>query len=158
MKQCWIKSCRFIATGFGVGYLPYAPGTWGTLLAVPLYFLIIKFFSNYFYAIVTLSFFFGILICDVATKAFKTQDDSRIVWDEIVGFWITMLLVPPLPWLILLGFILFRLFDVIKPWPIRLIDQRIHGGLGVMLDDVLAGILAGAALFGSYYVWLRGGF
>lgn len=157
MKQCWIAFCRFIATGFGVGYLPYAPGTWGTLVAIPLYLLIIKFVPNYFYAIVIAGFLLGNLVCDVATKSFNTQDDSRIVWDEIVGFWITMLFVPSLLWVIVLGFILFRLFDVIKPWPIKYFDKHVHGGFGIMLDDVLAGIFSAAILYGCYYIKMHGG-
>jgi phosphatidylglycerophosphatase A len=101
--------------------------------------------------IVVASFFAGIYLCNVTATALGVHDHPAIVWDEFVGFWLTMLALPllgvSLDWLLLLlGFIFFRLFDIIKPWPILWVDQKVHGGFGIMFDDVLAGVYAGLLL------------
>ena len=136
---------HFLALGFGSGLIKPAPGTWGTLSAVPLYLLTMQFVapaSMTFLLLILLSFLVGIYLCGRTAKDVGVPDHGAIVWDEIVGFFITMTAVP-VSWIsILIGFALFRLFDIVKPWPISWFDKKIHGGLGIMLDDVIAGIFA----------------
>jgi phosphatidylglycerophosphatase A len=136
----------WLAFGFGSGLSPKAPGTMGTLAAIPLYLLLAK-LPLMGYALVVLgSFIVGCWLCGEAAKRLGVHDFGGIVWDEFVGYWITMFAAPA-GWLwIAVGFVLFRVFDIWKPWPIRVADQQVHGGLGIMLDDVLAGIYAGLAL------------
>lgn len=129
-----------LATGFGAGYLPKAPGTWGTLVALPIYLLLHGLAPGPYIATLAGLFFIGILIAGSAEKIVDRADPGLIVIDEIVGMLIT-LIGAPLHWLVILvGFTLFRFFDVLKPFPIGLVDQRFHGGIGIMLDDVVAGI------------------
>jgi len=133
---------HFLSLGFGSGLSPYAPGTFGTLAAIPLY-LLIQPLSTVWYLLITLvALIAGIYLCEQTAKALGVHDHSGIVWDEIVGFFITMYAVP-LDWKwILAGFLLFRFFDIVKPWPIKWIDARVTGGIGIMLDDVVAGLFA----------------
>lgn len=133
---------HFLAFGFGSGLSPMAPGTVGTLMAIPLYLLMARLPWMYYLALLALAIVVGVWLCGESARLLGVHDHGGIVWDEFVGFWITMLFVPP-EWLwIALGFVLFRLFDIWKPWPIRLIDKQVDGGLGIMLDDILAGIYA----------------
>ena len=134
---------HFLSLGFGSGLLPKAPGTFGTLAAIPLYLLLVMFSSEQVYIIVaSSSLVLGFYLCEYTTKALGVQDHPAIVWDEIVGFLISMLMISPSLTSVLLGFFLFRLFDILKPWPISVIDSRVKGGIGVMLDDVIAGVFA----------------
>jgi len=136
----------FIALGLGSGLAPKAPGTAGTLLTVPLvYFLQQQ--STLIYALVTLFVLAtGSWICGYAAKKLQVHDHSAIVYDEVAGFLITMLLVPAgWPWM-LAGFVLFRFFDAVKPWPISWVDKNVHGGFGIMIDDVIAGTVSLAIL------------
>lgn len=133
---------HFLALGFGSGLIKPAPGTWGTLSAVPLYMLIVHSPAGQlvWYSLITLiAFAIGVYLCGKAASDVGVHDHSAIVWDEIVGFFITMFAVVPSLENLLLGFVLFRLFDIIKPWPIRYLDKSVHGGFGIMIDDVLAG-------------------
>jgi phosphatidylglycerophosphatase A len=138
---------QFLALGFGSGLSPRAPGTFGTLAAIPLYVLIFHLSLPLQLFIVFISFCIGIYLCQATAEAFGVHDHPAIVWDEFVGFWLTMLVLPffnlSLSFLyIVIGFCLFRFFDIAKPWPIGFIDSKVSGGLGIMLDDVLAGIYA----------------
>ncbi len=136
----------FLAFGFGSGLSKYMPGTVGTLAAVPLYLVVIH-ASIWIYSLLTLLVIFaGIYICDKAAEKLQVHDFGGIVWDEIAGLLITLWLVPFSWQNLIMGFILFRLFDIIKPWPIKWIDQKVQGGLGIMLDDVLAGFFAALLL------------
>ena len=136
----------WLAFGFGSGLSPKAPGTMGTLAAIPLYLLLAKLPLIGYALVVLVSFIVGCWLCGEAAKRLGVHDFGGIVWDEFVGYWITMFAAPA-GWLwIAEGFVLFRVFDIWKPWPIRVADQQVHGGLGIMLDDVLAGIYAGLAL------------
>ncbi len=138
---------HFLAFGFGSGLSPVAPGTVGTLMAVPLYLLMVRLPWMYYVLLLLMAIALGIWLCGESARLLGVHDHGGIVWDEFVGFWITMLFVPP-EWLwIVLGFVLFRLFDIWKPWPIKLIDQQVDGGLGIMLDDILAGSFALAVLY-----------
>lgn len=133
---------HFLAFGFGSGLSPVAPGTVGTLMAVPLYLLMVRLPWAYYILLLLVAIAAGIWLCGESARLLGVHDHGGIVWDEFVGFWITMLFVPP-QWLwIVLGFLLFRLFDIWKPWPIQIIDKQVAGGLGIMLDDILAGIYA----------------
>ncbi|HEY5740363.1 MAG TPA: phosphatidylglycerophosphatase A [Gammaproteobacteria bacterium] len=131
-----------LSLGFGAGLSPIAPGTAGTLVAVPLYLALAQLAWPWYLAIVVIGFAAGIWLCGYTSKALGEHDHGGIVWDEIVGFWITMIAVPPTWQWILLGFVLFRVFDILKPWPVRIADRRIPGGLGIMFDDLLAGLYA----------------
>lgn len=136
-----------LGLGFGTGLSPKAPGTLGTLAALPLYALLSPLDWPAYLAIAGLLFIAGIRICQHTEDRLGVSDHSGIVWDEIVGYIITMT-GTPLDWRTLAaGFLLFRLFDILKPWPIRKLDRSLHGGLGIMLDDALAGILAAVSLW-----------
>lgn len=138
----WTNPIHFLAFGFGAGTLPIAPGTWGTLIAIPLYLLVCHLPIVIYSAITLIIILAGIWICDVAEKVTGVRDHSGIVWDEIAGFFVTMLAVPCNLFWITVGFILFRIFDIWKPLPIRWLDQHINGGLGIMVDDIIAAIYA----------------
>lgn len=135
-----------IATGFWVGNLPKAPGTWGSLAAL-LPWLLIRGFSLPMYLLTLLAvFIIGFFAAGSAEKILDRADAGPIVIDEMLGMFITLTLAPdhPLAWV--LGFILFRIFDITKPFPVSWFDQRIHGGIGIMMDDVAAGIYAFVSL------------
>jgi len=132
---------NFIALGAGTGLSPKAPGTVGTLLGIPLLLLMPTSLPAYL-LVVLIAFALGVYVCGACAKDIGVHDHGGIVWDEVVGYLITMIMVPRTLGWIVAGFALFRLFDIIKPWPIRVIDQRVHGGLGIMADDVLAALFA----------------
>lgn len=136
----WRSPLHFIAFGFGVGTIPFAPGTFGTLIAIPFY-LAMRPLSNLSYLVITLLVVVASMwICDKASQDVGVQDHQGMCLDEIVGFLVTMFNAPhSWPW-ILCGFLLFRLFDIWKPWPINYVDANVHGGIGMILDDVLAGV------------------
>ncbi|MGB4333285.1 MAG: phosphatidylglycerophosphatase A [Chromatiaceae bacterium] len=138
----WRRPHHWIAFGFGAGLSPLAPGTAGTLIAIPLY-LVLQVLPPLGYLLVlAILFLVGLWACDKTARELSASDPGAIVWDEILGFLVTMALAPP-GWIwILLGFILFRLFDILKPWPIGALDRRIKGGLGILLDDLVAGLMA----------------
>lgn len=151
VNKVWQDPVYFIAFGFGSGLMPKAPGTWGTLAAIPLYLLIAYFHWSVYLSITLLAFILGVWVSDKVTKDLGIHDYKGIVWDEVVGYLLTMFLVPKgFVWM-LWGFILFRIFDIWKPYPISYVDRKIHGGFGIMLDDVLAAIPA--ALFLHLLVW-----
>ncbi|MEP1445387.1 MAG: phosphatidylglycerophosphatase A [Paraglaciecola sp.] len=134
---------HFLALGFGSGLAAKMPGTFGTLAALPLVVLLSHYASFSIYLGVTLLVSVaGIWICGKTADDMKVHDDSSIVWDEVAGMLITMIAVP-LSWQTLVaGFVLFRFFDILKPWPISYLDKHVHGGFGIMIDDVLAGVFA----------------
>ncbi len=136
----------FIAFGFGTGLSKFAPGTAGTLLAIPLYLVLVQFNLLVYLVAVLIATIAGFWICEVASERLGVHDHSGIVWDEIVGLWITMTAIPVSPLLIFLGFLLFRFFDIIKPWPINWLDRHVNGGFGIMIDDVLAAVFANLSL------------
>jgi phosphatidylglycerophosphatase A len=148
----WRNPVHLAAFGFGAGLSPKAPGTAGTVVAIPLY-LLLQHLSVPVYAVLLLIMTgAGIWLCGRTTRDLSVEDHPGIVWDEIVGFMLTMAAVP-CTWLnIALGFVLFRLLDILKPWPISWCDRNVHGGWGIMLDDLVAGLLAGAALFGLHHI------
>ena len=133
---------HFLAFGFGSGLAPFAPGTFGTLAAIPL-FLLMQPLSLPLYLLVTAFVcVVGIWICGKSSELLGVHDHSGIVWDEFAGYFVTMIAAPS-GWLwIVIGFALFRFFDIWKPWPISVLDKKVHGGLGIMVDDILAGFFA----------------
>ena len=133
---------NFFALGFGSGLSKFAPGTMGTLVAVPLYLLLQPLSLAYYIAIALLVTLIGIWLCDRSAKTLGVHDHPGIVWDEIAGYLITMIAAPTGWQWVVLGFVLFRLFDIWKPWPIKVIDRQVDGGFGIMLDDVVAGLFA----------------
>ncbi|HIP76723.1 MAG TPA: phosphatidylglycerophosphatase A [Psychromonas hadalis] len=134
------------AVGFGSGLPNKAPGTFGTLAAVPLYYVLSFLSIELYIAVLIISSIFGIWVCHVTSRDMGVHDHKAIVWDEFVGYWITMLAVPfSIKWAIL-GFILFRVFDILKPYPICWLDKKVHGGFGIMIDDIAAGVCAGMVL------------
>ncbi len=144
---------HFVAFGFGAGYAKKAPGTVGTLVGIP-FVLAFQQGSLEIYLVATLIMtLFGIWLCGASSRLMGVHDHPGIVWDEIVGYMITMIAAPTGWQWLLLGFILFRIFDIFKPWPISYIDRNLHGGIGIMLDDVLAGVMAAIVLqFVVYFV------
>jgi phosphatidylglycerophosphatase A len=137
----------FLALGFGSGMTPLAPGTAGTVVAIPLYLLMQPLALMPYLAVVALLFLVGIPICAHTANRLGVHDHPGIVWDEIVGYLVTMAFAPA-GWLwVAAGFVLFRLFDIVKPWPIRWCDRKVHGGFGIMLDDLLAGVFAAAGMW-----------
>jgi phosphatidylglycerophosphatase A len=139
---------HFLAFGLGSGCAPKAPGTFGTLAAVPFYLLLAQLPVLVYLPLVLLAFVAGIWICGKTSRDIGVHDPGGIVWDEFVGFWLTMFMAPPGWAWILAGFILFRIFDILKPFPVGLLDKRVKGGFGIMLDDVLAGVYAWLCLQG----------
>lgn len=134
------RLCYWIATGFGAGRMRLAPGTAGTVVAIPIYLLMRELPSAWYLGLVALMFGAGVVLCDYVERRFTDHDAPVIVWDEIVGYLATMTFAPP-GWLwIVVGFVLFRLFDIWKPYPVRLIDRNVGGGWGTMLDDALAAL------------------
>ncbi|MCW9024498.1 MAG: phosphatidylglycerophosphatase A [Gammaproteobacteria bacterium] len=137
---------HFLSLGFGSGLVPVAPGTAGTVAAIPVYLLLNSLELTSYLIIVLISFVIGVYICGETSKALGVEDHPAIVWDEVVGYLITMILAPSGVLWVVTGFVLFRIFDILKPWPIRVLDRRLKGGMGIMLDDVLAGIFAALVL------------
>jgi phosphatidylglycerophosphatase A len=142
-----LNPIHLLSLGFGSGLSPYAPGTMGTLVAIPLYLLLSQLELLTYLIVVVAGFLIGIYLCDKTSKALGVHDHSGIVWDEFIGYWITMIAIPAVTWQwILAGFVLFRLFDIAKPWPVKVADKRVPGGFGIMLDDLLAGLYALACI------------
>lgn len=147
----------FLATGCFVGYSPIIPGTTGTLASLPLYLLISRLSPLYYLAILLGSSYIASWAADEAEVIFQAKDCRHIVIDEMVGFFVAMFMIPPTMRNIVLGFLLFRVFDIVKPYPIRYLEDRVRGGYGVVLDDIIAGIYANLALRILLLGVLRGG-
>jgi phosphatidylglycerophosphatase A len=137
---------HFLALGFGSGLVPVMPGTFGSLAAVPLLLLAMNLSLPSFIAVTLIASVVGIYLCGKTADDMQVHDHGSIVWDEIAGMFVTLLFLPITASTLILGFLLFRIFDILKPWPIGIIDKRLHGGMGIMLDDILAGAMACACL------------
>lgn len=150
-QQLFQSPLHFLAFGFGSGLSAKAPGTIGTLVAVPLVWAMAQLPNPFYLTITLLCVLAGPAICNAAAKTLALDNHSlpdhpAIVWDEIVGMMLAMMFIP-LTWLTLLsGFLLFRFFDILKPWPIRYFDRHVHGGIGIMLDDIIAAIVTNIIL------------
>jgi phosphatidylglycerophosphatase A len=133
---------QFLAFGFGSGLSPRAPGTAGTLAALPLYLALAQLPLWAYSAIVLLAALAGIWLCERSSRALDVHDHPGIVWDEFVGLWIALWAVPVEPLWVVLGFLAFRFFDIAKPWPVGWLDKNTRGGFGIMIDDIVAGVMA----------------
>lgn len=148
----WRNWIHFLACGLGSGAIPFAPGTMGTIAAIPLFYILAPLPGLVYILIVVALFTVGCWLCDISARDFGVHDHSGIVWDEIVGLLIAMWGLPSAwPWVVL-GFVLFRIVDIWKPFPISWLDKQIGGGIGIMVDDVLAGIYA--LVIGHIALWL----
>jgi len=140
---------HYLAFGFGSGLAPRAPGTFGTLAAIPLYLGMSQLQLPYYTLLSVLVCLLCIWLCDKTSKDLKVHDHPGIVWDEFAGFFITMWALP-VSWATLVaGFVVFRVFDILKPWPISWLDKKVEGGFGIMIDDILAGVASCAVLHGA---------
>lgn len=146
---------HILAFGLGSGLSPKAPGTVGTIAALPIYWWLLADLSTlWLSAVILITFVIGVLVAEKTSQDLGVHDHGGIVIDEWVGMWITMLMVPK-EWIwLLIGFILFRFFDILKPWPIKWLDEHVHGGFGIMIDDVLAGIMSLLCLHIVMWAWL----
>jgi phosphatidylglycerophosphatase A len=153
LKSVFHHPLHFISFGFGSGLLPKMPGTWGTVVAIPIY-LFIASYPLWLYALITLLLIcFAVYACDVTARDIGVHDHPGIVLDEIVGYLLTMIAIPAEWEWIVLGFIIFRVFDIWKPWPIRWIDRHVKGGFGIVVDDLLAGVYAWIVLQALLFAW-----
>jgi phosphatidylglycerophosphatase A len=143
---------HFLALGFGSGLMPVMPGTFGSLAALPILYAMGFVSLQIFIVITVVSFLVGIYLCGKTASDLKAHDHGSIVWDEVAGMMVTFIAVPINPLSLLLGFLLFRFFDILKPWPISVFDRRVHGGFGIMIDDIVAGVIACACLHGILYL------
>lgn len=141
-RLVWTNPIHYLSCGLGSGLLPRMPGTWGSLMAIPFFYVFSHFLLWQYILLLLITFGVGVALCGYSEKAFGKKDHSSIVWDEMVGMWIT-LCHAPFRWdVVIIGFILFRFFDIFKPWPISWLQKRLPGGWGVMTDDAAAGVAA----------------
>ena len=144
---------HFCALGFGSGLVPVMPGTFGSLAAIPLLLMTWSAPLWMYLSITILVALAGIYFCGKTARDMQVHDHGSIVWDEVAGMFCTFLLVPLTPAHLVAGFLLFRFFDILKPWPVYIIDKRWHGGTGIMLDDLVAGLMACVSLHAILLLW-----
>lgn len=132
----------WIATGFGSGLAPYAPGTVGSLAALLPWLVLRELALPVYLLVLVVALVLGVWACAWTVRRLGVEDPGLVVWDEFVGMWIALLALPDRWYFVVAGFVFFRFFDILKPWPVCWADRNIKGGLGTMLDDVFAGIYA----------------
>lgn len=145
---------HFLAFGFGSGLIQPAPGTWGSLagLLVAIFCWNLTACQPFFIVLTVIGFIAGCFICEKTSRDLGVHDDGRIVWDEIVAIFLIFSFLPEYHWLYyVLTFIIFRFFDIVKPYPIRYFDERLQGGFGIMFDDILAAIYSVLTLYIIYW-------
>ena len=153
MRNPW----HLLATGFGSGLSPVVPGTMGSLAAIPFWYLMTFLPWQLYSLVVMMSICIGVYLCHRTAKDMGTHDHGSIVWDEFVGMWITLMALPTMDWQwVAAGFVIFRIFDMWKPWPIRWFDRNIHGGMGIMVDDIVAGVISAGVLYVIGHHWPSG--
>ncbi|MGL9759806.1 MAG: phosphatidylglycerophosphatase A [Symbiopectobacterium sp.] len=145
---------HLLAIGFGSGLLPWLPGTMGSLAAIPVWYL----FSSLPWQLYSLTIMFsiciGVYLCHQTAKDMGVHDHGSIVWDEFVGIWISLIAIPDEQWQwVLTGFVVFRILDIFKPWPIRWFDRNVHGGMGIMIDDIVAGVISAGIIYWVGHHW-----
>ncbi|WP_205527437.1 phosphatidylglycerophosphatase A [Teredinibacter turnerae] len=142
LQQLLREPRMLLAFGFGSGLSPVVPGTMGTLVGLPAIWLLALLPLPIALVVIALAAILGVYLCEYSSRQLGVHDHKGIVWDEFVGVWITFLAVP-LTWpAVVAGFVIFRFFDMVKPWPICVADRKVHGGFGIMFDDLLAGLAA----------------
>lgn len=151
LKNPW----HLLATGFGSGLSPIMPGTAGSLAAIPFWYLLALLPLDGYLIVLILGTIIGIYLCHVTSKDMGVHDHGSIVWDEFIGMWITLIAIPNHNWQwVLACFVVFRIFDIWKPQPIRWFDKHVHGGLGIMIDDIIAGIISAIVIYALGYCWI----
>jgi len=146
MRNPW----HLLATGFGSGLSPFMPGTVGSVAAIPFWWLMTFLPLQLYSLVVLVGISVGVYLCHRTARDMGVHDHGSIVWDEFIGMWITLMAIPVLNgWWVLAGFVIFRIFDIWKPWPIRWFDKNVHGGMGIMVDDIIAGVVSAAVLYGA---------
>ncbi|WP_369814365.1 phosphatidylglycerophosphatase A [Erwinia sp. Leaf53] len=146
---------HLLATGFGSGLSPWMPGTAGSIAAIPFWFLLNRLPGDLYSLAILLGICIGVYLCHRTAKDMGVHDHGSIVWDEFIGMWITLIAIPVSSWQwILAGFIIFRVLDIWKPWPIRWFDRNVHGGMGIMVDDIVAGVISAAIIYVIGNYWL----
>ena len=153
IKKLVIYFEHLLATGFGSGHSPFAPGTAGTIVGVIIFLPILSAPLSFQLGFVILSFFLGVWITARVANNMGIKDPPEIVFDEFVGIWVALLGLKNL-FLIFPAFVIFRLLDIFKPWPISFFDREIKGGWGIMLDDLVAGSIV-FFLIQSYFLFLK---
>ena len=143
---------HFLALGFGSGLIPFMPGTFGSLAALPLLIPFLYLPPITLLIAAVLASAIGIYLCGKTADDMQVHDHGSIVWDEVAGILLTFLWVPLSLWTVVAGFLLFRFFDIVKPGPIGQVDKYVSGGLGIMLDDIIAGLMACASLHGLIWI------
>lgn len=146
-----LNPVHFLALGFGSGLAPFMPGTFGTVAAIPVFLLLCSLSITWYLLATVAVCVVGIWLCEKTANDMQTHDHPAIVWDEVAGFLITMIAVPVNWTTVVAGFVLFRVFDILKPWPISVLDQRVSGGLGIMVDDIVAGAFALLSMHGLLF-------
>ncbi|MBT7437055.1 MAG: phosphatidylglycerophosphatase A [Cellvibrionales bacterium] len=146
-RQLLRNPVHFLAFGFGSGLFAKAPGTAGTLLGILAWMFLVNLSLVTYIIVIVIAALAGIYFCGKTARDLNVHDHSGIVWDEIVGIWLAMILVPVTWGWIFVSFLLFRFFDILKPWPISWIDKNISGGIGIMADDLLAGGFTAIVLY-----------
>lgn len=146
LKSIWTNPIHFIACGFGFGALPWMPGTWTTLATIPLIIALKQLPWEIYLLINLVMILIGVYVCGVTNRDFGSDDHPACSMDEMASFPLVMIGIPLTGYYLLIAVILFRFFDIIKPWPISWLDRNIHGGIGVMLDDVVAALFSLAIL------------
>lgn len=152
-----LSSCNLwhiLATGFGSGLSPFIPGTMGSLAAIPFWWLMTFLPMQIYSLLVLIGISIGVYLCTRTARDMGIHDHGCIVWDEFIGMWITLMSIPTMTWQwVLTGFVIFRIFDLWKPWPIYWFDQNVQGGMGIMVDDIIAGIISAAIIYGLGYAF-----
>lgn len=145
---------HLLATGLGSGMFPWMPGTVGSVAAIPLWYFLIQLSWPLYALVVMLSLCLGVYVCHQTARDMGVHDHGCIVWDEFVGMWITLMALPVNNWRwVLAGFVVFRVLDIWKPWPIRWFDNKVPGGIGIMIDDVIAGIIGAGIIYLIGHYW-----
>ena len=156
LHEVFSNPSLFLATGFGIGLIPIAPGTYGSILGVVLFLALAHLYLPIFWLslIMLILYLFSYLAVQSALRIIKQSDPGVIVIDEVLGMMLVMMTIPPDPKWAFLAFILFRIFDILKPWPINQVDSKLKNALGVILDDVIAALYAGIIIVGIRLVFI----
>ncbi len=144
---------HLLAVGLGSGMSPIMPGTMGSAMAIPIWFLFDGLQPFLYWVLIVVAFIFGCFLCQKTSDDTHTHDSGHIVWDEFVGMWITLFFIPqPSVLWVAIAFVAFRVFDMAKPWPIRWFDKRVPGGFGIMVDDVIAAIFSSLSVYALTFI------